>query len=202
MKPLLLIVFLYSTIVSCKDTKVKDSLAEPKGTVNPSDTDKSSPGHKIEWLDSSIVNYQVDTFLTHSGKAFLCDSAIAIDYTGFSGEHTFMPLNDNGQWISTIKKSEKLTNQQLQLVQSVLGNKKSFDNPMMVSCFEPRLGIVYFKDSKVIAQSAICLGCARLKSTAKLGDGENYSSFSELTSRQLEKLCSELQFSNCKHWQK
>ena len=202
MKSPLLIAFLFLTLISCNDTTSKKSAVEPKDTSTRPVTDESLFGYEISWLDSSNVTYQVDTFLTHKGKGFLCDSAIAIDYTGFFGEHTYMPLNDKGQWINTIEKRKKLKDDQLQLIHSVFGDKKSFDNPMMVSCYEPRLGIVYFKDNKVIGQSAICLGCARLKSTAKLGNGDDYSSFSEQTLRRLEKLCVDLQFSDCKHWQK
>jgi len=202
MKSSLLITFLFLTLISCNDTTNKNNVAEPKDTATRPVTDESLFGYKISWLDSSKIIYQVDTFLTHKGKGFLCDSVIAIDYTGFLGEHTYMPLNEKGQWINTIVKRKKLTDDQLQLIHSVFGDKKSFYNPMMVGCYEPRLGIVYFKDNKVIGQSAICLGCARLESTAKLGNGDNYSSFSEHTLRRLEQLCSELQFSDCKHWQK
>lgn len=189
-------------IIACNNSTSTNAVGERKDTSAKPVTDESFFGYKISWSDSSQVAYSVDTLLTHKGKAFLCDSAIALDYTGFLGEHTYMPLNENGQWINTIAKRKKLSAEQLQLVNSVFGNKKSFDNPMMVSCYEPRLGIVYFKDNKVIGQSAICLSCARLESTAKLGNGDNYSSFSEKTLRQLEKLCIDLQFSDCKHWQK
>lgn len=202
MKSLLLITLIFWTFVSCNNTTSKNPVAAPKDTAARAVTDESFFGYKISWLDSSKVTYQVDTFLTHKDKGFLCDSAVAIDYTGFLGEHTYMPLNDKGQWINTIEKRKKLTGAQIQLIHSVFGDKKSFGSPMMVSCYEPRLGIIYFKDNKVIGQSAICLGCARLESTAKLGNGDNYSSFSESTLRRLEKLCSDLQFSDCKHWQK
>ncbi len=201
MKLLLLITFFFLILVSCNDTTSKDSVAQHKDSAVIPMTNESFFGYKISWLDSSKIIYAADTFLTHKGKAFICDSAIAIDYTGVLGEHTYMPLNENGQWINTIKKRKKLTYEQLQLIHSVFGNKNSFDSSMLVSCYEPRLGIIYFKKNKVIGQSAICLSCARLESTAKLGNGENYSSFNERTLRRLEPLCSGLQFSDCKHSQ-
>ena len=131
MKSPLLIAFLFLTLISCNDTTSKKSAVEPKDTSTRPVTDESLFGYEISWLDSSNVTYQVDTFLTHKGKGFLCDSAIAIDYTGFFGEHTYMPLNDKGQWINIIEKRKKLKDDQLQLIHSVFGDKKSFDNPMM-----------------------------------------------------------------------
>jgi hypothetical protein len=200
MKYLHLIFFIYClTIVACNNPTNSNSINELKDSAAEPITDESFFDYNISWLDSSKVVYAVDTLFTHKGKAFLCDSAIAIEYTGFLGEHTYMPLNDKGQWINTIKKSKKLSAEQLQLIHSVFGDKKSFNNPMMVSCYEPRLEIVYFNDNRVIGQSAICLSCSRLESTAKLGNNDNYSSFSELTLTRLEKLCIDLQFSDCTH---
>ncbi len=153
----------------------------------------------ISWKDSSKSIYAIDTLLSHKGSAFDCDSALAIDYIGFSGEHTFLPLNNKGQWINTISKSKKLTSDQLRLIHALLGNKKTFDNPMIIGCYEPRLAIVYFKGNKIIGQSAICIGCARLESTAKLGSDENYASFNKKAMKQFEKLCIDLQLSSaCK----
>jgi hypothetical protein len=187
------------TLIACNS--LTGNLVPVKGdTTNEITKNKAAPKDEILWLDSSKVIYAVDTFLTHKGKAFYCDSVIAIDYKGFLGEHTFLPLNDKGQWINTIKKSKKLSSEQIQTLHNVLGDKNSFLHPMMVSCYQPRLGIVYFKDNKVIGQSTICLSCARLESTAKLGNDNNYSSFSKQTLRRLEKICFELQLSNCKSW--
>jgi hypothetical protein len=200
MKYLQIITLIYClTFVCCKNPANKNSVTEHKDTTARAMKYESTFSYNISWLDSSKVVYVVDSSLTHYGRIFLCDSAIAIDYTGFLGEHTFMPLNGKGQWINTIKKTKKLSVGQLQLINSVFGDKKSFDNPIVIGCYEPRFGIVYFKNHKLIGQSAICLGCERLKSTVKLGNGENYSSFNEQTLRRLEKLCNDLQFSECKH---
>ena len=200
MKSRLIIIFSFLLLVSCNDTSSKGLNTAPKDTIVTPVTTDSLFHYNISWTDSSKTVYQVDSFLTHKGNGVLCDSAIAIDYIGFLGEHSYMPLNDKGQWINTIKKRKKITDEQLRLINSVFGNKKSFDDPMMVSCYEPRLGIVYYKKNKIIGQSAICLGCARLESTAKLGNGDNYSSFNERTLRRLENLCNDLQFSNCQFW--
>ena len=116
------------TLVACNNS-TNNSVSIKKDTTVQAMTDESFLGYKISWLDSSKVVYAVDTLLMHKGKAFICDSVIAIDYTGFLGEHTFLPLNDKGQWINTIKKREKLSAGQIQILHSVFGDKKSFNNP-------------------------------------------------------------------------
>jgi hypothetical protein len=196
----IIIFFLFLIFQSCSNSKKENKLVskDSSGKLQLS----INKGYKtaIIWVDRNNLILQVDTTLSHKGSAFSCDSAIAFDYIGFEGEHTFSVLNDKGQWINTIKQSKKLSANQILRVHNILGNKESFDNPMFVGCYEPRLGIVYFKQGKVIGQDKLCLGCARLESTARLGNGENYSSFNKKTMRQLEKLCQQLNFSDCSHW--
>lgn len=124
-------------IFSCNNASNDNFVAISKDTSAKLMTDESFFGYKISWLDSSTVVYSADSSLTHKGKAFLCDSAIAIDYTGFLGEHAYLPLNNKGQWINTIKKRAKLSFGQLQNIQAVFGDKNSFYEPRMVSCYNP-----------------------------------------------------------------
>jgi hypothetical protein len=173
----------------------KDSFIEVKTVMTEIPSD-----YEISWRDSGNVKLDIDPGLSHGGGAFKCDSVIAIDYIGSLGEHTYLPLNNKGQWINTISKRKKLLSSQIDSLNSILGDKTSFVNPMQVACYEPRLGIVYFRKGKVIAQSTICLLCARLESTAKLGNKESYSSFNKRTLRRLERICTQLDFSNCKNW--
>ncbi len=140
---------------------------------------------KPKWLESGKVTIAIDSNLSHRKNTFSCDSMIIINYNGAFGEDTYMPINDKGQWISTVKKTKRLSAEEIIFIQKIFGSKSSFTNPKMVFCFEPRIGIVYYKNNIVIAQSAICLGCCRMISTAKLGNGENYASYNELTSKKL-----------------
>src|SRR5690606_29087619 len=131
-------------------------------------------------------------------KGITCDSVLAIDYTGFEGEHTLLPLNDKGQWINKIHKVERLTQQQEDYVAAVIGDKNSYKDPLLVACYEPRQGIIYFKNGKVIGQTAICLSCARLESTIEIGDPKREGLLNEVGRQKLNKLCKELQFSDCR----
>lgn len=185
-------------VSSCNEIETKDEYTNNKDSISPAITEYDTLRNiDIQWLDSAKVNYNIDTSLSHIGAGFSFDSAITVEYTGYWVEDIFLPINDKGQWISNITKRKKLTLSQLDLIHSIFGSRKAFNNPQVIPCYEPRHGIIYFKDNKVICQSAICIDCARLQSTAKLGDGTNYSSFNQKTQKQLEQLCIDLEFSEC-----
>lgn len=169
--------------------KQQDSINKPK-QVDP----RMFIDYKPKWKDSAKVTMAIDTNLSHANGGFGCDSAIIFHYNGAFGEHTFMVLNDKGQWINTIQERKKLTSDQVRLVHSVFGNPSTFKHPLIIGCFEPRIAIVYFKGGKVIAQSDICLGCCRIKSTARLGNKEYYSSMNRTGRAKLDKLYEEVGF--------
>ncbi|MBO9702645.1 MAG: hypothetical protein J7604_20705 [Sporocytophaga sp.] len=110
--------------------------------------------------------------LSHA-KGFPCDSVVGMDYIGFEGEHVYMPIGKNGYYISSIKKTQKLSASQIVRLNKILGNKKTYENPSLVACYEPRLAFIFYKKGEVIAQTQICLSCAQLRSTAKLA-GDSY----------------------------
>jgi len=197
MKSLLLISTIFCvTNMSCNNPPNKSVIANKDSTITPPPV---PPEYKltISWLDSSKVQLSIDTSLSYKAKVINCDSAFAIDYIGFEGEHTFLPINNKGQWINSIRKIEKLSPQQQQYLTSVIGDKNIYSDPLMVACYQPRLGIIYFKNGKVIAQTAICLGCARLESTIEIGDPKQEGLINERGRKSLNKLCNELQFSDC-----
>jgi hypothetical protein len=183
-------------ILSCENSSQKAGQpSQDSGTIAP--PKQQLFASKIKWLDSAKVEMSIDTRISYKGKKMICDSALAIDYTGFESEHTFLPLNDKGQWVNTIHKVEWLTQRQQDFVATVVGDEKSYSNPLLVACYEPRHGIVYFKNGKVIGQTAICLSCARLESTIKIGDPKQEGLLNQAAREQLDRLCKELQFSNC-----
>lgn len=91
---------------------------------------------------------------------------IGIEYIGFEGEDFFYPINEKGQYISTIRKKQKLNVEQISKLSSIIGNKKTYENPNIAGCYEPRLAFIYFKNDNVICQTQICLECSQLHSTA------------------------------------
>jgi hypothetical protein len=189
-----------STHENKKNTNVVEQ--EPV-VVNLSGDPSKDP---IGWSKTDSVKIKLDSTLSHQSAGFACDSALAIDYTGFEGEHIFLPLNHKGHWIRSIKQKKRLTSQQIKRIHAILGDSNSFKKPMHVMCYMPRLGLVFFRKDTVIAQSAICIGCAGLESSARLGsetfhDEVMHSNvFNLKTLRKWEQICQELRFSDCKQW--
>lgn len=148
---------------------------------------------KIHWLTDKTFTMEINPLLSHQ-KGFDCDSVIGIDYIGFEGEHFYYPINEKGEFINTIIRKQKLNKTQFLKLYSILGNKSTYINPRIASCYEPRLGFIYFKDNKVICQTQICLSCAQLNSTAETVEGEHGELFNENATEKLNKLRIELGF--------
>jgi len=153
------------------------------------------PKENITWIKTSKNTLELDKSLSHN-RGFECDSVIGIDYVGFEGEHFFYPINDKGEFISSIKKKQKLSNKQFMKLNSILGSKETYKNPRIVGCYEPRFAFVYYKGNKVIGQTQICLSCAQLRSTAQTVEGEYGNLFNEKATEELNMLRTELGFSN------
>jgi len=183
-------------VLSCCIQPDKNVTVNTDTTVAPPSV---PPEYKlaISWLDSSKVQLSIDTTLSYKAKIITCDSSLAIDYIGFEREHTFLPINTKGQWINSIRKVKRLNTEQQQYLASTIGDKNIYSNPLLVACYEPRLGIIYFKNGKIIGQTAICLGCARLESTIEIGDPRQEGLINEQGRKRLNKLCNELRFSYC-----
>lgn len=107
----------------------------------------------------------INNNLSHA-KGFQCDSVVGIDYIGFEGEHTYMPIGKSGHYINSIKKTKKLSANQIVRLNKILGSSKTYENPSIVACYEPQLAFIFFRKDVVIAQTQICLSCAQLRSTA------------------------------------
>jgi hypothetical protein len=151
---------------------------KPDNNKTPSENNAAQFNFDPKWLNTNKVFMAIDSTISFKG-GFKCDSVEIIRYEGSFGEHSFPPLNKEGKWISTIKKRQRLTNQQVVFVSSILRTKATFKNPLIIGCFEPRIGLVYFRDNKVIGQAYLCLGCIRIESTVKLGNNEYYASFNQ-----------------------
>lgn len=168
-----------------------------KSKINKDITYKLPPpppkSESISWIKELKNNMEIDENLSHQ-KGFECDSVIGVDYVGFEGEDFYYPINENGEFISSIKKKTKLTESQFIKLKSIIGNKKTYKNPRIVGCYEPRLGFIYYKKNKIVGQTQICLSCAQLNSTAKTIKNEYGNLFNEKATEQLKDLRIELGF--------
>ena len=147
---------------------------------------------KINWLTDKKVSLKIDTYLSYS-KGFECDSVIGVNYIGFEGEHFYFPINEKGEYINTISQTKKLNNNQVSRLNLIIGSKKTYENPNITGCYEPRLAFIYFKNSKVICQTQICLGCYQLHSTANIANGVS-GDFNSQAKKELTELQNELGF--------
>ncbi|MEO6149916.1 MAG: hypothetical protein ABIN95_12150 [Mucilaginibacter sp.] len=138
------------------------------------------------------VTLEINTMLTHKRSAFRCDSVIIVNYNGLVNGHTYYPVNDKGEWLNTITKKKKLNVLQLKTLNSIIGNPASFKVPLKTDCIKPDIGVVYFKDGRVIAQSEMSLECAWVKSTAQLGSNDHSHLFNKKALRRLDKFYSGL----------
>jgi hypothetical protein len=155
-------VLVFLVLTACKNVSEKENqypVLPPK-----------APTTKIFWLKDKTVNIKIDPTLSYS-KDIKCDSVIGVNYIGFAGEHFFYPINEKGRYINTISQTKKLNQKQISRLSAIIGNKKTYKNPNIAACYEPRLAFIYFKNDTVICQTQICLSCNQLHSSANIADG-------------------------------
>lgn len=137
------------------------------------------------------------------------DKVIAYDYEGIGdSSNGGLIVSENGRFHESIKKTTELTSLQIHNFVNYIGDKSTYGNTTAF-CFEPHLGIVFYKNKKIVAHLSICLDCNYLISSIeipatsykkiKIGDDYEYDAegFSKLGRKQLNQLCNELNFSHC-----
>jgi len=134
------------------------------------------------------------------------DSVVAYDFKG-DGDNSVIKNGSLNKRL--IVKSIKLSKKQINSISKTIGNKSSYGGSTM-SCFDPHLGIVYYKNGSIVAHINICFECNYLKTYPTLPnnllmfkeEGETdlvyHEGFSEKGKNELKKICNELNFSNCK----
>lgn len=135
------------------------------------------------------------------------NKVIAYDYEGGKGEGVIDIITD-GKLAPTVKQQKELTQEQIDGLTNYLGANSTYGGNKAF-CFDPHLGIVFYKDSKVVAHISICLECNYLSSSIKIpatevkkikiGDDYEYPAegFSKLGRQKINSLCKQLNFSHC-----
>ncbi len=77
------------------------------------------------------------------------NKVIAYDYDGGKGEGV-IDIISNGKLAQTVKQQKELTQEQIDDLTNYLGANSTYGGSKAF-CFEPHLGIVFYKDSKVVA---------------------------------------------------
>ncbi|MCC6372715.1 MAG: hypothetical protein IT236_17050 [Bacteroidia bacterium] len=85
------------------------------------------------------------------------DKAIAYDFKG-EGENEIVSGNNRLIESRKILKQSELSGIQVKRLNAILGDKKSYGG-ITAACFEPHLGIVFYKKGKIVGHISICLAC-------------------------------------------
>lgn len=136
------------------------------------------------------------------------DRVVAYDYGG-RGEDAMSPIIDgDGELHPSVINQKNLTQEQVNELTIYLGAEETYGNGT-ASCFEPHLGLVFYKGDSIAAHISICLLCNRLRSSVEIPatgfkkmyagtDAEfNLEGFSKNGQQKLLDLCNELEFSHC-----
>lgn len=137
------------------------------------------------------------------------DRVVAYDYGG-EGEDAYSPIVDEkGNLHSSVINSKDLTQHQVDDLTNFLGRNETYGNSTAF-CFEPHLGIVFYKEDKIKAHLSICLQCNLLRSSVEIpatqlkkmypGTDNEFAleGFSKSGRQKIMKLCADLQFSHCR----
>ncbi|MFA7444834.1 MAG: hypothetical protein WCY89_02725 [Flavobacteriaceae bacterium] len=145
---------------------------------------------------------------TNTGKPFDTldyDKVIAYDYKGFGGE--IISVIENGEFVDVVMKQKFLDQKQLNHFLQILTKNETYGD-VTAFCFDPHLGVVFFKNDKVIYKIDVCLDCNYLKSDTEIpamyskvvnkGAGEEFLipmvGFSEQGKNDIIDFCKELEF--------
>lgn len=161
--------------------------------------------------DSIILNHTKDISVSKKANTPFnkldYNKVIAYDYEGGKGEGVINIIT-NGKLAPTVKQQKELTQEQIDGLTNYLGANTTYGGNKAF-CFDPHLGIVFYKDSKVVAHISICLECNYLASSIKIpatevkkfkmGDDFEYPAegFSKLGRQKINALCKQLNFSHC-----
>lgn len=76
-------------------------------------------------------------------------------------------VSDSNTLASDIKKASALSTGESQRLSERIGQKESYGQGV-AACFDPHLGIVYYKNGKHIAYITVCIDCNRLESSLEI----------------------------------
>ena len=89
------------------------------------------------------------------------DSVVMYDYEQGREEGEIVY---NGMLDGRIKKLVVLDKATVNSINTIIGKGSSYNN-IVAGCFDPHLGVVYYKTGKIVGYMSICLQCSNLYST-------------------------------------
>jgi hypothetical protein len=140
------------------------------------------------------------------------DEVIAYDYeTNVETQDPYIITIDE-KLNPTVSQRKVLTSEQISKLKTFLGSIETYGNTR-ADCFNPHLGIVFYKDKKVVDHISICISCNHLASSIEIPAASfktyTYQSdktmkfpmdgFSLKAKQFLSDFCQSLGFSHCKN---
>jgi len=172
-------------VLSCRqiNTKKKEFVVV-ETTMEPIKQD-----YTISWKGSSVVEFKLDGSISYPKIEY--DSANILFYRGYNLEEdldtaSYFPVNTSGKWISTVISSSNISKADLWKVDSLLGNQKSYDESAAAGRQDPKYGIIYFKNGKVIGQTSLGPGSQTVRTTFKLPQPSYSQRLNNSECRQIE----------------
>lgn len=153
-----------------------------------------------------VASAQVHTEI-HPFDTLRFDRVVAYDYDGAPEKRI---VKDGQLQQRLIRHERDLTNKQVRWVNSLLGDSTTYGGGT-AACFDPHLGLVYYRNGAIVAHVSICLDCNYLESSARIPAMEHtpavwqdnsyfkpFYGFSKQARKKLSRFCSDLDFDHCK----
>lgn len=192
---------------SCKKNTDNTKIPSKKDSVQiVSDIPKIKGISRTELMDyvksSPIIKPNQNNGIPFSTLDY--EKIIAYDFRG-DEEMYDAPIDKQGNFIPIIEKQQFLSQEQADNILKALAKKSSYGEAS-AACFNPHLGLVFFKDNKKINQMSICLDCngsiseidipARRHKVFNKGTDDEYSftGFTPKGKAAIIALCKELTF--------
>jgi len=171
--------------------------------------------------DTTTINSEHDLLLENEAGAELIirntesnapfdtldyDKVIAYDYEG--KESNWSIIDENGKLESTVKQQKNLNQSQVDDLTFFLGDVETY-GAQRAACFEPHLGIVFYKKNNIVAHFSICLECNYMISSIRIPAASHkkirinseyedpQNGFSKIGRKKINDLCRQLNFSHC-----
>jgi hypothetical protein len=126
--------------------------------------------------------------------AYEFNRGVKIDYRSI--------INEKSQFAPTISQQVALKPDDVYFITRLLSNKNTY-NWIVMACFMPRLGLVFYQDNQIVMHISICYECNRLESSISISAettlSNTYVGFNKNARRELRKFLDKHHFPYSKH---
>jgi len=139
----------------------------------------------LSLFSSTLTLAQSNPYATLTYDSLVIYDFENLDYSVKPRKRIMSIIDENGNLPNTVKNSICLPAKEAQELSDKIGLKNSYGQ-ITAACFDPHLGMVYYKGGKAMEYVTICLSCNYAKPSLKivasdqggidLGDGELYYS--------------------------